>query len=89
MTKLYDFRDSITGGYAGFIFGAKSDEAAKRYVRICIENKKGLPGLVLDSPQDFALFGIGTYDDETGGLISELRMIAHVQEISDGRKEAL
>lgn len=89
MTYVYDFRDAVTGGYSGFLFIAKSDEAAKRWVRVCLETKKGLPGLILDSRQDFTLYCLGSYDDACGALFPELRMVNHLQEVQDARNENL
>lgn len=86
---VYDIRDNLTGGFIGFLFGDSMDEAACRRVRVSVEAKSGLPGLVINAPQDFSLFSIGVYDEKTGVFTSEVRNVKTISELVNNGAESL
>lgn len=86
---FYDIKDNLTGFYEGILFGAPNDEVAKRSVRIALTTGKGLPALMVDSPEDYSLWKVGEYDKATGLFVSDVKMINHFVEIKNGKDNSL
>lgn len=67
MVNIYVVRDAQLGFSS--MFTAANDAVAIRNFASAVNT----PGTVMhDSPEDFALCRLGTFDDETGTILSEL-----------------
>lgn len=76
--KLYSLKDAKLGKF-GMPFVAPNDEIAKRMLDSTI---KAGDTTVAEYPEDFQLFLLGSYNDDTGELTSELKFIANATEFS-------
>lgn len=86
---FYDIKDNLTGSFEGMLFGSPNDEVAKRSVRIALQTGKGLPALMVDSPEDYSLWRVGTYDKDTAVFVGDLMMINHFVELKNGQNNNL
>lgn len=87
--NYYDIRDQLTGSYVGMLFAAPADEVAIRSVRCSLKTGKGLPQIMLDSPEDYSLWLVGNYDQNTAVFESVVKSVKTFKEIQYGENESL
>lgn len=76
--NLYAVKDVMTGNYIGL--------APIRTEREAIRNFKSQLNHIdiwKDNPQDFDLWLLGRYNDETGELTPDLQLVAHGRSVLD------
>lgn len=64
-TRIYSVRDEMVGKYHNPTFIAEGEHSEEEAIRIFKMSVNGNP-LWNNSPNDFTLYQIGTFDDETG-----------------------
>jgi len=69
MVKLYQVYDTVGQNVLGPIITVKHDAAA---VRIFTEALKDQKTALAQHPQDYVLLYLGTQDDDTGVIVSEM-----------------
>lgn len=85
---MYTLRDS-KGKYHNLPWYQKTHGEAERFVKgICSEDSKSLPGYyqnVSKYPQDFDLYHLGEFDEETGKmhLVDAPQHIINCQQLKD------
>lgn len=87
--NYYDIRDQLTGSYVGMLFAASTDEVAIRSIRCSLATGKGLPQIMLDSKEDYVLWKVGSYDQETAIFKSDVKSVKGFLEIANGGNESL
>lgn len=75
--KFYSIKDNIVGHFGGLV-AAENDEAAKRQIGFQLVNSP-TPTIYSDSPQDFDLFFIGSFNDEDGSFVPGLEFVCSLQ----------
>lgn len=88
---VYTIYDIAAGVYLRPFFARSDDESIRSFARIA-ENKEDIVG---QSPQDFTLHRIGTWDDKEGELVGEtpkkvvtaLEVLAASRAIKSGQEE--
>lgn len=81
--KLYSLKDTKLGKF-GMPFVAPNDEIAKRMLHSTVNAGETT---VAEYPEDFQLYLLGSYNDDTGELTSELKFIANATEFSNKKGE--
>lgn len=77
MKKLYAVKD-LKGVYFGKIMDEfHNDQDASRAMGHLVNDKKE-SSMISNYPSDFELWQVGEYDDSTGKLNSELRMVLNL-----------
>lgn len=74
--NIYSIKDTKLGKFAQ-PFNAPNDAIAKRMLNSTI---KAGGNNIADYPEDFQLFKLGQYDEETGELTTENKFIANATE---------
>lgn len=78
--KLYSIRDIKLEKY-GQPFVAPNDEIAKRMLQSTIRAGQTT---IAEYPEDFQLFKLGEYNEDTGELKNEQRFVANATEFKKG-----
>ena len=71
--KLYALKDVKSGFMSIMLF--KNDELAKRAYQNMLKDTQ--PNLVTMNPEDFELWCLGDYDQDSGIIQSEVRFVAN------------
>ena len=81
--ELYSVKDTKLGSFAQ-AFNAPNEAIAKRMVQSTV-NAKG--NQINEYPEDFQLFKLGSYDDQTGELTSDVKFILNVIDLKKNDAE--
>ena len=76
LIKLYSIKDTKLGKYAQ-PFSAPNDEIAKRMLTSTI---RAGGNNIADYPEDFQLYKLGQYDEDTGDLQTDNKFLANATE---------
>lgn len=76
--NLYSIKDTKLGKF-GMPFTAPNDDIAKRSLTSTI---RAGGNNISEYPEDFQLFKLGSYDDDTGELTTEVKFLANATEFT-------
>lgn len=74
MTRVYCMKDLKIGVFLGLSLGM-TDASVKRAI---VESLANAPSTVRSYPEDFDLYCVGEFNDESGELVSRLEFICNV-----------
>lgn len=77
MNNLYALKD-VKSGFMSILV-LKNDELAKRSYKNMLADPT--PSLVNQNPEDFELWCLGSYDQDSGIIISDVRFVASATSI--------
>lgn len=69
--KLYAIKDKAIGFV--HVFTTSNDYSALRMFNDTVNNPN--PTNISEHPEDFSLFSLGTFDDETGNITPEVKFV--------------
>lgn len=80
ISGLYCLRDAATCSY-GMVSQFANDRAATRAYALNVKRGNGQLDLMIANPGDFSLYCLGGFDDDTGEVKAELRLICNFSDI--------
>ena len=86
MMKLFSIKDSKSSAFQGVYVFVNAGVAVRSLQAAA---KAGQLGLLSEYPADFDLYCLGTFDEDTGALTSEISLVAHFAEVLEDAKKSV
>lgn len=86
MMKIYDYYDKVSCTFSGTFGLFQNDSTAIRTYKTLLQNGK-LPPLVISNPGDFAIYCLGSFDQETGEIKPENNLLVHFIDLVEVKKD--
>lgn len=82
MMKIYDYYDKVACVFSGNFGLFINDGSAIRTYKTMFNTGK-LPPLVLSNPADYALYCLGSFDQESGEIVPEKNCLVHFIDLKE------
>jgi len=76
MLTMFAIKDNKTGAFAPPFFAAHTEQVVRSIRRTLTEKRPG--DSYAEFPEDFALWSLGTFNQENGELVEEINHIANL-----------
>lgn len=86
MMKVYDYYDKVACVFSGNFGLFQNDGTAIRTYKTLLQTGK-LPPLVINNPGDYAIYCLGSFDQESGEIVSEKKMLVHFADLVEVKKD--
>ena len=86
MIKIYDYYDKVSCTFSGTFGLFQNDGTAIRTYKTLLQTGK-LPPLVISNPGDFAIYCLGSFNQETGEIIPEKNLLVHFIDLVEVKKD--
>ena len=86
MIKVYDYYDKVACVFSGNFGLFQNDGTAIRTYKTLLQTGK-LPPLVITNPGDYAIYCLGSFNQETGELDPEKKMLVHFADLVEVHKD--
>lgn len=86
MMKIFDYYDKVSCTFSGNFGLFQNDGTALRTYKTLLQTGK-LPPLVISNPGDFAIYCLGSFDQETGEIVTEKKMLVHFIDLVEVKKD--
>lgn len=84
--KIYDYYDKVACVFSGNFGLFQNDGAAIRTYKTLLQSAK-LPPLVVSNPGDYAIYCLGEFNQETGDIVPDKKMLAHFIDLVEVKKD--
>lgn len=86
MMKIYDYYDKVSCTFSGN-FGLFNNDATaiRTYKTLLAANK--LPPLVCSNPGDFAIYCLGSFNQETGEIEAKKEMLINLMDLVEVKSD--
>lgn len=86
MMKIYDYYDKVSCTFSGSFGLFNNDATAIRTYKTMLNASK-LPPLVVSNPGDFAIYCLGSFDQETGEIVAKKDLLVHFIDLVEVSKD--
>lgn len=86
MKQIYDYYDKVACVYSGQFGIFPNDGTAIRTYKTLLNSRK-LPPLVLSNPADFAIYRLGSFNEETGVIEGKPECLGHFIDLLEDYKD--
>lgn len=84
--KIYDYYDKVACVFSGNFGLFQNDGTAIRTYKTLLVNGK-LPPLVISNPGDYGIYCLGEFNQETGEIIPENKLLVHFIDLVEVKKD--
>ena len=86
MMKIYDYYDKVACLFSGNFGVFQNDGTAIRTYKTLLQSGK-LPPLVVSNPDDYAVYCLGSFDQDTGDIVAEKKFLVHMVDLIEVNKD--